>query len=65
MEQLNNEPQTATIPVIVVTSLGRPEHLDNARTLGTIDYINKPWADNEVQMRVDWALNGKRHEAVA
>lgn len=65
MEQLNNEPHTATIPVIVVTGLGRPEHLDNARTLGTIDYINKPWADNEVQMRVDWALNGKRHEAVA
>ena len=65
MEQLNNDPQTTSIPLIVVTGLGRPEHLEDARTLGTIDYINKPWADNEVQMRVDWALNGKRNETVA
>ena len=63
MEQLNNDSQTSTIPVIVVTGLGRPEHLENARTLGTLDFINKPWADNEVQMRVEWALNGKRDEA--
>jgi CheY-like chemotaxis protein len=64
MERLNNDPQTANIPVIVVTGLGRPEHLEDARTLGTIDYINKPWADEEVQMRVDWALSGKRYEKV-
>ena len=65
MEQLNNDTQTASIPVIVVTGLGRPEHLESARTLGTIDYINKPWADDEVQMRVEWALNGKRYEEVS
>lgn len=65
MERLNNDPQTSSIPVIVVTGLGRPEHLDNARSLGTIDYINKPWADDEVQMRVGWAHNGKRNETVA
>lgn len=64
MERLNNDPQTANIPVIVVTGLGRPEHLEDARILGTIDYINKPWADEEVQMRVDWALSGKRYEKV-
>lgn len=65
MEQLNRDAQTACIPVIVITGLGRPDHLDDARRLGTIDYINKPWADDEVQMRVDWALNGKRSEAEA
>ena len=51
--------------MIVITGLGRPDHLDDARRLGTIDYINKPWADDEVQMRVDWALNGKRSETEA
>lgn len=60
MKLLNADPKTATIPVIVVTGLGRPDHLDDARRLGTIDYINKPWADNEVEMRVDWALNRKK-----
>lgn len=63
MNQLNQDVQTASIPVIVVTGLGRPDHLDGARRLGTIDYINKPWADDEVQMRVEWALNGQRNEA--
>ncbi len=63
MNQLNQDVQTASIPVIVVTGLGRPDHLDDARRLGTIDYINKPWADDEVQMRVEWALNGQRNEA--
>lgn len=62
MNQLNQDVQTASIPVIVVTGLGRPDHLDDARRLGTIDYINKPWADDEVQMRVEWALNGQRNE---
>ena len=28
-----------------------------------IDYINKPWAEDEVQMRVEWALNGKPDES--
>ena len=66
MEQLNNDQATSSIPVIVVTGLGRPEHLEDARTPLTIDYINKPWADNEVEMRVEWALNGKKKdEAVA
>ena len=66
MEQLNNDQATSSIPVIVVTGLGRPEHLEDARTPFTIDYINKPWADNEVEMRVEWALNGKKKdEAVA
>ncbi|MDA1258755.1 MAG: response regulator [Chloroflexi bacterium] len=65
MKLLNRDTQTALIPVIVVTGLGRPDHLEDARRLGTVDYINKPWADNEVQMRVEWALNGKRDEAQA
>jgi|GEM_PF-3748922 DNA-binding response OmpR family regulator len=28
-----------------------------ARTLGARDYINKPWAEGEVEMRVDWTLS--------
>ena len=65
MKLLNQEDQTAMIPVIVITGLGRPDHLDDARRLGTIDYINKPWAEDEVQMRVEWALNGKPDESAA
>jgi len=39
------------------TAKGRPEDLAMARNLGARDYINKPWAAGEVEMRVDWALS--------
>jgi CheY-like chemotaxis protein len=57
LKRLKADPATADVPVIMVTAKGRPEDLAMARNLGARGYINKPWAEGEVEMRVDWALS--------
>jgi len=42
--------------VIMVTAKGHPNDLEAARTLGALDYINKPRPYGEVELRVHWAL---------
>jgi CheY-like chemotaxis protein len=56
---LKADARTNEIPVIMVTAKGRPEDLSLAQTLGARDYINKPWADGEVEMRANWALTAR------
>jgi CheY-like chemotaxis protein len=56
LAQLKKDPRTRNIPVIMVTAKGHPSDLETARTLGAIDYINKPWAHGEVELRVQWAI---------
>ena len=41
---LKSDERTRDIPVIMVTGKGRPQDLHQARNLGALDYINKPWA---------------------
>ena len=53
---LKKDPRTRNIPVIMVTAKGHPSDLETARTLGALDYINKPWAHGEVELRVQWAI---------
>jgi DNA-binding response OmpR family regulator len=53
---LKKDPRTKTVPVIMVTAKGHPNDLETARTLGALDYINKPWAHGEVELRVQWAI---------
>ncbi len=48
--------ETSEIPVLMVTAKGRPEDLSLARSLGARDFISKPWADGEVELRVGWVL---------
>ena len=57
LKRLKADAATSDVPVIMVTAKGRPEDLAMARNLGARDYINKPWAGGEVEMRVDWALS--------
>ncbi len=54
---LKADTRTSPIPVIMVTANGRPEDMTMARSLGAVEYITKPWADGDVELRVDWALN--------
>jgi len=53
---LKADPRTKGIPVLMVTAKGHPTDLETARSLGALDYINKPWAHGEVELRVQWAL---------
>ena len=53
---LKADTRTNPIPVIMVTAKDRPEDMAMARSLGAVEYITKPWADGDVELRVDWAL---------
>ena len=53
---LKADTRTAQVPVIMVTAKGRPEDMAMARSLGAVEYITKPWADGDVELRVEWAL---------
>ena len=54
---------TSDIPVLMVTAKGRPEDLSLARSLGARDFISKPWADGEVELRVGWVLESAARAA--
>lgn len=56
LRRIKAESRLRNIPVIMVTAKGRAEDLSMARTLGARDYISKPWADGEVELRVGWVL---------
>ncbi len=53
------------IPVIMVTAKGRTEDLSKARAMGARDYINKPWEDGEVELRVGWVLQAQELRAAS
>lgn len=63
LAMLKADERTRNVPVVMVTAKGRPSDLHKARTLGAIDYINKPWADGEVELRVSWILRKRRRGA--
>jgi DNA-binding response OmpR family regulator len=54
--QLKADQRTRYIPVIMITAKGHPDDLETARSLGALDYINKPWGNGEVELRVQWAI---------
>jgi len=56
LTKLKQDERTRHIPVIMITAKGHPDDLDVARALGAEDYINKPWAPGEVELRVQWAI---------
>ncbi len=56
LTKLKQDQRTRHIPVIMVTAKGHPDDLDVARALGAEDYVNKPWAPGEVELRVQWVI---------
>ncbi len=63
--ELKNDPRTKSIPVIMITAKGHPDDLDTARNLGALDYINKPWSNGEVELRVQWAITARAQQMAA
>jgi DNA-binding response OmpR family regulator len=55
--EVKKDNRVKNTPVIMVTAKGRPEDLTRSRSLGAQDYINKPWEDGEVELRVGWVLD--------
>ena len=56
LKELKADGRTKDIPVIMVTAKGRSEDLTTSLALGARDYIGKPWADGEVEIQVEKAL---------
>ena len=65
LKEIVTDQQTRDIPVIMVTAKGRAEDLSRARALGARDYINKPWEDGEVELRVGWVLQAQELRAAS
>ncbi len=63
--KLKGDPRTKGIPVIMITAKGHPDDLEMARSLGALDYINKPWGNGEVELRVQWAVTAYKRQQEA
>ncbi|MCZ6539237.1 MAG: response regulator [Chloroflexi bacterium] len=59
---LKTDPRTRGIPVLMITAKGNPTDLETARSLGALDYINKPWSHGEVELRVQWAITSVKRQ---
>ena len=56
LEALKAEPRTTDIPVIMLSALGTRDDLMKARRSGAFDYLTKPWSNDSVSQRLNWAL---------
>jgi twitching motility two-component system response regulator PilG len=52
LERLKGNPETAKIPVIMLTARKSREDMDKARDLGAVEYITKPFKAVEVVDKV-------------
>lgn len=50
--QLQNDPETASIPVVFLTARAQPDEVDEYRQLGVLDVIVKPFDPTELPERV-------------
>jgi CheY-like chemotaxis protein len=57
LEQLKSDAGTRDIPVVMVSARQRSEDQRDARALGAIDFISKPWIDGELELKTQWALH--------
>lgn len=60
LAQLRKDPQTAPLPVIVLTAMHDRELLVKAFTAGAVDYVTKPFVVEELLARVRTHLELKR-----
>lgn len=57
---VKSNPETMDIPFIFISVLDTPEEKEKAFRAGAVDFINKPFDETEVIMRVDNHLNSYR-----
>ena len=54
--ELHACPETAQIPVLMISGGGRPEDVDLGFAIGADDYLAKPFSQREILRRVNWLL---------
>jgi PleD family two-component response regulator len=55
-QHLKADPQTRDIPIIFISALDEPENIVRAFAMGGVDYITKPFQNEEVLARVNTHL---------
>lgn len=56
LARLKAKPETARIPVIMITGVLDPVLETRAMQLGAVDFVTKPWSSGELEARVRLAL---------
>ena len=59
-EKIRARTDTHHLPIIMITGLARPESRRRALQFGVNDFIVKPFAREELQMRAKWLIEMKR-----
>ncbi len=59
IEILKREPETSSIPVLILTALADIEHRVKGLRLGADDYLTKPYNPRELMARIDTRLRQK------
>jgi DNA-binding response OmpR family regulator len=54
--ELHACPETAEIPVLMISGSGRPDQSDLGLAIGADDYLAKPFSQREMLRRVNWLL---------
>jgi DNA-binding response OmpR family regulator len=54
--ELHARPQTAEIPVLMISGNGHPDAADLGFAAGADDYLPKPFSQTEMLRRVNWLL---------
>lgn len=57
LQELNADPETAAIPVIVMSGYEKPEYVDGAIQLGAKDYVVKPFKVESLKEKIGRILN--------
>jgi CheY-like chemotaxis protein len=60
LEHLSKDPQSKSIPVIMVTAACEMDDIATASSFGVVDYIAKPFDFAELKEKIANALAGKK-----
>lgn len=58
LRAIKSSPETADIPVVVVTAQSDSETASRAKSLGADRFISKPFVPNELRRVIDYFLDG-------
>jgi CheY-like chemotaxis protein len=58
LEAIKSQPDTAGIPVIMLTAIGQEKDANRAMDLGAADYITKPFGSTNLVERIERQLAG-------
>lgn len=53
VQHLRNQPQTASLPVVMITSRLAEKHWEHAKSLGVNHYLGKPYVEEELLQIID------------